>query len=75
MVQTEEGRLVITGDSVNMLDNLETNLPSAIFSDGHQYMDSMQLVRDYADFIIAGHELLIEPFQTSGFPKVTPLKE
>ena len=75
MVQTEEGKLIVTGDSVNMLDNLETNLPSAIFSDGHQYMDSMQLVRDYADFIIAGHEIEIEPFQTGGFPKVQPLAE
>lgn len=74
MVQTEEGRLIITGDSVNMLDNLNTNLPSAIFSDGAQYMASMQMVRDYADFIIAGHELEIKPFQTGSFPKVTPLK-
>jgi N-acyl homoserine lactone hydrolase len=75
MVQTEEGRLIITGDSVNMLENLKLNLPSGIFSNGEDYMASMELIRGYADCIIGGHELGIEPFQTQSFPKVTPLEE
>lgn len=74
LVHTEEGRLIITGDSVNMIDNLNLNLPSGIFSDGEKYMASMDLVRKYADCIIAGHELTIEPYQTDSFPKVTSLK-
>ena len=65
---------MLAGDAANMVANLDFNLPSGIFSDGQEYMDSMALIRKYADFMIGGHELEIKPFQTDNFPKVNQLK-
>jgi len=73
MVKTEEGRLIIAGDAVNMIDNLKLNLPSGVANDGETYMGSMELLKRFGDVILGGHELLIKPFQTSGFPSMKGL--
>ena len=70
LVKTEEGRVMITGDSMNMAINLTKNLPSGITTNGEEYMASMTLIRKYSDFVIGGHDLTINPFQIKSFPKV-----
>jgi N-acyl homoserine lactone hydrolase len=69
LVKTEEGRVMITGDAMNMAVNLTKNLPSGITTNGEEYMASMALIRKYSDFVIGGHDLTINPFQTKSFPK------
>ena len=75
VVKTEEGRVAIAGDAMNMIDNLELDLPSGITTNGEDYMKSMALIRKYADYAIGAHDLAIEPFQRSSFPKVKPLHD
>jgi N-acyl homoserine lactone hydrolase len=74
LVKTEEGSLAIAGDAMNMIDNLELDLPSGITTNGEDYMKSMALIRKYADYAIGGHELALEPFQSKSFPKVRRLQ-
>jgi glyoxylase-like metal-dependent hydrolase (beta-lactamase superfamily II) len=71
LVKTSEGRLMIAGDAVNMVENLELDLPSAVATHGELYNESMALIRRSCDFLLGGHELAVKPFQTSGFPLVS----
>jgi N-acyl homoserine lactone hydrolase len=68
LIKTAEGRLFVAGDAVNCVDNLYSNLPSGITSDGEAYVTSMGYVREFADFVIGAHDQAIEAFQSEGFP-------
>jgi len=73
LVKTEEGRVIVAGDAVNMIENLQLNVPSGVATDGETYMASMELIKRFGDSVIGGHELSIKPFQTSGFPSMKDL--
>jgi len=61
---------MITGDAMNMAVNLTKNLPSGITTNGDEDRAGMALIRKYSDFVIGGHDLITDPFQTKPFPKV-----
>jgi N-acyl homoserine lactone hydrolase len=74
LVKTDEGRLMIAGDAVNMIENLEYNLPSGVTTSGEEYNASMDRVKSCCDSMLGAHDLNVKLFQTGQFPSVKALK-
>jgi len=72
-VKTEEGSLIIAGDAVNMIENLSYNLPSGVATSGEEYMQSMNVIKRYGEYVLGAHDLSINPFQSGSFPSIKNL--
>lgn len=70
LVNTKEGVVCVSADAVNLVENIRDNVTPNILVNSQQVYSSMELIRRTADFILPGHEPLIQKFQKSGFPKV-----
>jgi len=70
LVNTKEGVVCVAADAVNVLENIRENIAPSILSSSEQVFKSMELIRRTADFILPGHEPMIEKYQNSGFPKI-----
>lgn len=70
LVNTEEGKLCVSGDVSNLLVNIRENIPAGILTSTKDIFDSMDKVRLLADRILPGHEPSIRKYQTSEFPSI-----
>ena len=70
LVRTEEGTLCITGDVANLCANVNENIPVTFAVSLVDELNSLQRIRELADFMIPGHEPCISDGQESDFPAV-----
>lgn len=70
LVHTEEGTLAVSGDAINLIENLERNLPPGILYDTEAAYRSMQRLRRYAEFVLTGHDVAVQKYQSSCFPRI-----
>lgn len=70
LVKTAEGALCISGDVANLTKNVNENIPVTFAVSLVDELESLQRIRQVADFLIAGHEPDLQDGQTSGFPRV-----
>jgi glyoxylase-like metal-dependent hydrolase (beta-lactamase superfamily II) len=68
LVNSEEGVVAITGDAMNMPENLNENSPPGILHDTTAALNSIRRIKSYADRIITGHDPKIEHYQDHSFP-------
>jgi len=55
-VQTEKGRVVLTGDVCFLYDNIERNLPVGFFVDVNQCLRGLERIRREADIVVPSHD-------------------
>lgn len=70
LVNTAEGVLCVSGDAVNLVENIRDNVVPNILYNDEQVYTSFELIRRTADRILPGHEPGIGKFQTTGFPAI-----
>lgn len=70
LINTQEGKLCVSGDVSNLLVNIRENIPAGILTSTKDIYESMDRVRRLADYILPGHEPSIRKYQTSGFPTI-----
>lgn len=73
LVNTDEGTLCVSGDSVNTRDSLAREIPCGLLWSTADGIRSVQRVRAMADRVLMCHDPLIGAFQESGFPLVREL--
>ncbi|MCX5639005.1 MAG: MBL fold metallo-hydrolase, partial [Planctomycetota bacterium] len=56
LINTEHGKAVLTGDTVQLLANIEQNIPPGIFTSYEQCMTAMEKIRDRADLVLPSHD-------------------
>lgn len=56
LVDTRQGTACLTGDTVSLLKNLETNTPVGVYHDLDQCRRAMDRVREAADIVLPGHD-------------------
>jgi len=55
-VNTAYGKVVLTGDTVSLLANIERNIPPGVFTSYDECMAAMKKVREKADIVLPGHD-------------------
>jgi N-acyl homoserine lactone hydrolase len=60
-VRTHDGTVVITGDCANCAENVFDEVPVGIVYDTGKEIESLRLIKKIADFILPGHDPLVEP--------------
>jgi glyoxylase-like metal-dependent hydrolase (beta-lactamase superfamily II) len=55
-IHTAHGWVVLTGDTVSLLANLERNVPIGVYTDRAQCMAAMQTIRAKADVVLPSHD-------------------
>ena len=55
-VNTEHGKVVLTGDTVSLLANFERNIPLGIFSNRQECIAAMKKIREKADIVLPSHD-------------------
>jgi N-acyl homoserine lactone hydrolase len=55
-VQTEKGRVVLTGDVCFLYDNVERDVPVGFFTDVEQCLRGLEMVRREADVVVPSHD-------------------
>lgn len=63
-VDTNEGCVAVTGDAVNMMDNIRHDTPPTIMTDVAGALDSVRFIAKVAQFVLPGHEPNVAPFST-----------
>jgi glyoxylase-like metal-dependent hydrolase (beta-lactamase superfamily II) len=56
LVQTEIGRVALTGDTVSLLANFERGVPVGVAVDYQQCRDAMNRLRQAADVVVPSHD-------------------
>jgi N-acyl homoserine lactone hydrolase len=70
LVRTDEGILCITGDAINLPDNLVLNAPPGILYSTHEALASMEKIRRYASRLLTGHDPGLSKYQDGAFPEL-----
>jgi len=55
-VQTEAGRVVLTGDVCFLYDNVERDVPVGFFTDVNQCLRGLERIRQEADIVVPSHD-------------------
>jgi N-acyl homoserine lactone hydrolase len=55
-IETENGKVVLTGDIVFLYENIEKNIPVGLMYNLIECLDGMKRIRDEADIILPGHD-------------------
>lgn len=55
-VNTAHGKIVLTGDTVSLLANIERNVPPGVFTDYKECMSAMKKIREKADIVLPSHD-------------------
>ena len=55
-VNTANGKVVLTGDTVSLLANLERNIPIGVFTNHAECVAAMQKIRRIADIVLPSHD-------------------
>jgi len=55
-INTAHGKVVLTGDTVQLLANIEQNIPPGIFTSYEDCMAAMKKIRDKADIVLPSHD-------------------
>jgi N-acyl homoserine lactone hydrolase len=55
-VNTEYGKVVLTGDTVSLLANIERNVPLGVLTSYKECMAGMQKIREKADIVLPSHD-------------------
>lgn len=69
-VNTEEGILCVSGDIVNILENIYYNIPAGIVTSTKEMYKGMEKIRKNAEFILPGHEYSLKKYQNEHFPLI-----
>lgn len=56
LVKTIKGTAALTGDTVPLFDNWDSNTPNTIHTGLFEYYESLRLIRAASDFILPGHD-------------------
>lgn len=72
LVNTEEGTLCISGDALNLTENLTSGAPPGILFSTEQALVSMEKVATFAERMLTGHDPNLEKYQQGGFPALEP---
>ncbi|AKX94031.1 N-acyl homoserine lactonase family protein [Neomoorella thermoacetica] len=70
LVKTAEGVVCVSGDVVNLVENINEDRPVGIVTDVGANFESFARIRQYADYILAGHDPGIQKFQREHFPAI-----
>lgn len=70
LVKTEEGILCVAGDMCCTLENLRNGIVNQSVYSCEQAAQSYEKVKRAAEYILPGHDGCIQPFQSSGFPRI-----
>lgn len=70
LVNTVEGILCVSGDALNLIENLKPGVPPGLLFSTEEALLSIAKVRNFADCVIAGHDPGIKKYQDSGFPEL-----
>jgi len=70
LVNTEEGVVCISGDALNLLENITENILPNILTDSAKAYKALEDIRRMSEFVIPGHDPGIEPYMTTGFLKI-----
>lgn len=68
LIETAAGKVVYSGDAVNLLENLTRDIVPGILIDVHQCLDSMDRIRQSGNYVIPSHDPIVRPGQNSSFP-------
>jgi len=55
-VNTAYGKVVLTGDTVSLLANIERNIPPGVLTDYKECITAMQRIREKADIVLPSHD-------------------
>lgn len=70
-VDTEDGCVAVTGDAVNMVDNMSEDTPPTIMTDVGEALASVRFLQRWAQFVLPGHEPRVTAFaQNKALPGV-----
>lgn len=62
VVNTEQGRVVITGDAANLVQNVVDEIPPTIMWNLSDAIQSVELLHSLATFVLPGHDPSVKPF-------------
>ena len=72
LVHTAEGVLCIAGDAACLMENLSRPTPTAVTTSVEQSLASLARIQASADRVLMNHDPSLSPFQSSGFPELSP---
>jgi glyoxylase-like metal-dependent hydrolase (beta-lactamase superfamily II) len=70
LVKTAEGTVCISGDVVNLTENINEDTVVGIVTDVSAAYESMARIRQHADYILAGHDPSVQKYQRKSFPLI-----
>ena len=70
LINIAEGVVCFSGDSVNVIENINDNLEPGILIDGLEIYKSYKRIREFATFIIPSHDPSLDNYATGGFPMI-----
>lgn len=74
LVNTDEGRLCVTGDAVAFRQSFEEHRCSAILTSVTEAMESLDKIRRLADRVLMNHDPLLTRHQSRGFPSIAAME-
>ncbi len=74
LVNTDEGRLCVTGDAVAFRQSFEEHRCGAILVSVKEAMESLDKIRRLADRVLMNHDPLLTKFQDHGFPSIAEME-
>jgi glyoxylase-like metal-dependent hydrolase (beta-lactamase superfamily II) len=74
LVNTDEGKLCVTGDAVAFRQSFAEHRCSAIIVSVKEAMESLDKIRTLADRVLMNHDPLLVQHQTSGFPSILEME-
>lgn len=74
LVNTDEGRLCVTGDAVAFRQSFEEHRCGAILVSVKEAMESLDKIRRLADRVLMNHDPLLTKFQDRGFPSIAEME-
>jgi N-acyl homoserine lactone hydrolase len=74
LVNTDEGKLCVTGDAVAFRQSFAEHRCSAIIVSVKEAMESLDKIRTLADRVLMNHDPLLVQHQSSGFPSILEME-
>lgn len=75
IVDTDGGRIVITGDAANLVENVVDEVPPTIMWNINDAIQSVELLHSLAEFLLPGHDPDVKAFATNdSLPMCRPVR-
>lgn len=75
LVNTQEGVLCISGDALNLVENLTLGTPPGILYSTEEALESMAKIEELAECVLPGHDPGIRKYQKENFPRLQQTKQ